>query len=150
MNQADDRTQLHKRQCSRRLALQAMYQWHLTQEKIPPLLAQYQEDEFWPKADHEYFNEVVSGCISQVSSIDENINSASDYTVDKIDPIELAALRIATFELMHYLNIPEKVITAEAIRLCKKFGSDDGYKLVNVVLDKLMKKFDRKKMLQQN
>jgi len=150
LNQIDERAQLHKRQCSRRLALQAMYQWHLTQEKIPPLLKQYQEDEYWPKADHEYFNEVVSGCINQVSSIDENISNASDYTVDKIDPIELAALRIATFELMHYLNIPEKVIIAEAIRLCKKFGSDDGYKLVNVVLDKLMKKFDRKKMLQQN
>ena len=150
MNQADERTQLHKRQCSRRLALQAMYQWHLTQESIQPLLEQYQEDEYWTKADHEYFNEVVSGCINQVNSIDEDINNASDYTVDKIDPIELAALRIATFELMHCLNIPEKVITAEAIRLCKKFGSDDGYKLVNVVLDKLMKKFDRKKMLQQN
>ena len=69
MNQVDERAQLHKRQCSRRLALQAMYQWHLTQEKIPPLLKQYQEDEYWSKADHEYFNEVVSGCIKQVSSL---------------------------------------------------------------------------------
>lgn len=150
MNQVDERTQLHKRQCSRRLALQALYQWHLTQEKTKLLIEQYSEDEYWPKADHEYFKEVVTGCINQITNIDENINSASEYTVEKIDPIELSALRIATFELMHYVHIPEKVITAESIRLCKKFGSDEGYKLVNVVLDKLMKKFDRKKMIQEN
>ncbi len=150
MNQHEERLLLHKRQCSRRLALQAMYQWQLTQETTDFLLEQYREDEYWPKADHDYFEELLTGCIKQLNEIDDDINHASDYNVEKIDPIELSALRIATFELMHKLNIPEKVITAEAIRLCKKFGSDEGYKLVNVILDKLMKKYDRKQMLQKS
>ena len=150
MTQAEERTQLHQRQCSRRLALQAMYQWHLTQEKTQLLLEQYQEDEYWPKADHAYFNEIVSQSIKLIDDIDDHINRASDYTTDKIDPIELSALRIATYELIHCLNIPEKVITAEAIRLCKKFGSNEGYKLVNVILDKLMKEFDRTKLLKKS
>ena len=150
MTQTDQRTLQHKRQCSRRLALQAMYQWHLNHEKTEALLQQYQDDEYWPKADHEYFKDIVSGSIQQIDMIDENINAASDYSVEKIDPIELSALRVATYELMHCINVPEKVITSEAIRLCKKFGSDEGYKLVNVVLDKLMKKFDRKNILQQS
>ncbi len=148
MNQIADRALFHKRQCSRRLALQAMYQWHLTDEDGETLVLQYQEDEFWPKSDPAYFSELVLGSISQCEVIDENINSASEYTVDKIDPIELAALRVATYELINCVQIPEKVIISEAIRLCKNFGSDEGFKLVNVVLDKLMKKFDRKQMLQ--
>ncbi len=57
---------------------------------------------------------------------------------------------IAVYEIIHCHEVPEKVIISEAIRLCKKFGSDEGFKLVNVVLDKLMKKFDRKIMLQKN
>jgi N utilization substance protein B len=148
LNQIADRALFHKRQCSRRLALQAMYQWHLTDEDGETLVLQYQEDEFWPKSDPAYFSELVLGSISQCEVIDENINSASEYTVDKIDPIELAALRVATYELINCVQIPEKVIISEAIRLCKNFGSDEGFKLVNVVLDKLMKKFDRKQMLQ--
>ena len=150
MNQAGDRALFHKRQCSRRLALQAMYQWHLTDEQADVLVNQYQEDEYWPKSDHEYFSELVIGSIKQADIIDENINNASEYNVGNIDPIELAALRVATYELINCVQVPEKVITSEAIRLCKKFGSDEGFKLVNVVLDKLMKKFDRKKMLQQS
>jgi transcription antitermination protein NusB len=150
LNQEGDRDLFHKRQCSRRLALQAMYQWHLTEEDADTLVIQYQEDEFWPKSDHEYFAELVTGSIKQCETIDENINSASEYTVDRIDPIELAALRVATYELINCVQIPEKVIISEAIRLCKKFGSDEGFKLVNVVLDQLMKKFDRKKMLKQS
>ena len=150
MNQIGDRALFHKLQCSRRLALQAMYQWHLTDENAETLVIQYQEDEYWHKSDHEYFSELVTGSIKQLEVIDENINSSSEYSVDKIDPIELAALRIATYELINCIQIPEKVIISEAIRLCKKFGSDEGFKLVNVVLDRLMKKFDRKQMLQQS
>ncbi len=150
MNQVGDRALFHKRQCSRRLALQAMYQWHLTDEDAKTLVIQYQEDEYWPKSDPAYFSELVLGSIKQSDVIDENINGVSEYSVDKIDPIELAALRVATYELINCVQIPEKVITSEAIRLCKKFGSDEGFKLVNVVLDKLMKKFDRKLMLQQS
>ena len=138
-NQSDN----HKRQVSRRLALQALYQWQFTHEPAAQLIMQYKEDEFWSKSDHDYMSQLVTGCIEQVSELDEQINSMSDYTVDKIDPIELASLRLAVFELFNCLHIPEKVITAEAIRLCKKFGSDEGFKLVNVILDKLMKQTDR-------
>ena len=150
MNQSNDRELFHKRQCSRRLALQAMYQWHLTDEDAQTLVMQYHDDEYWPKSDPAYFSDLVIGSIKQSEVIDENINNASEYNVDKIDPIELAALRVATYELINCIQVPEKVIVSEAIRLCKKFGSDEGFKLVNVVLDKLMKKFDRKIMLKKN
>ncbi len=149
MTQESDRILFHKRQCSRRLALQAMYQWQLTQEQPDTLVKQYQEDEYWPKSDTDYFAQLVTGSIQQSEQIDENINAASEYDVDTIDPIELSALRIATYEFINCIQIPEKVIISEAIRLCKKFGSDEGFKLVNVILDKLMKKYDRKKMLIQ-
>ena len=150
MSQESNQAANHKRQVSRRLALQALYQWQFTQGSSNELINQYKDDEYWPKSDHDYVAQLVTGCIAQVEELDDYINASSEYTVDKIDPIELASLRMAVYELLNCFQIPEKVITAEAIRLCKKFGSDEGFKLVNVVLDKLMKQIDRSQLLKQS
>ena len=150
MTEVNERALFHKRQCSRRLALQALYQWKFTEEEVDTLVKQYQEDEYWPKSDHEYFAMLVNGTIHQADKIDVHINSVSDYPVEKIDPIELSALRLAVYELFNCLQVPEKVITAEYIRLCKKFGSDEGFRLVNAVLDNLIKQTDRKNLLLKN
>lgn len=139
MNQISERSLHHARQGSRRLGLQALYQWHFSQNTKDELVEQYQSDDYWDKSDHEYFSMIVDGCIKEQVQLDDHINSASEYQVEQIDPIELASLRIATYELVHCLDVPEKVVIAEAIRLCKKFGSDEGFKLVNVVLDNLAK-----------
>ena len=139
MNQASERSTHHARQCSRRLALQALYQWQFTQDSAKDLIGQYQLDEYWQKSDHEYFSTIVSGSITESLALDDYINSGSEYKVEQIDPIELAALRLAIYELIHCFEVPEKVVISEAIRLCKKFGSDEGFKLVNVILDKLAK-----------
>lgn len=149
MSQENSQFANHKRQVSRRLALQALYQWQFTQESATQLLKQYQEDEYWPKSDQAYVMQLVTGCIEQVDQLDQQINSLSDYTVERIDPIELASLRLAVFEMLNCFQVPEKVITAEAIRLCKKFGSDEGFKLVNAILDKLIKQTDRAQLVKQ-
>ena len=143
MNQINERAIQHKRQCSRRIALQALYQWQFTHDTAEELLEQYQNDEYWPKSDPEYISSLINGCIDQTADIDQHISSVSEYSIDKIDPIELAALRLAVYEIIHCQQIPDKVIIAEAIRLCKKFGSDEGFRLVNVILDKLIKNIDR-------
>ena len=127
------------------MALQALYQWSYTGDSAKDLIQQFQQDDYWGKSDTKYFSLLVRGSTSETSQIDEFISAASDYDVEQIDPIELAALRLATYELLHIQEIPPKVIIAEAIRLCKKFGSDEGFKLVNVVLDNLVDRFDRSK-----
>ena len=139
MTQTSERSLHHARQCSRRLSLQALYQWQFNQNTIGELIEQYRTDEYWDKSDHEYFSTLVDGVIQEHRQLDELIDSASEYNTGQIDPVELASLRIATFELSHQHDVPTKVIISEAIRLCKKFGSDEGFKLVNVVLDKLGK-----------
>lgn len=150
MSQENNQAANHKRQVSRRLALQALYQWQFTQDASNELIDQYKDDEYWPKADHEYLAQLVKGCIEQVNELDEKINASSEYSVDKIDPIELASLRLAVFELLNSFQVPDKVIVAEAIRLCKKFGSDEGFKLVNAVLDKLINQIDRAELVKSS
>ena len=133
----NDRPIHHARQCSRRLALQALYQYQFTQDSADELIQQYRNDEYWSKSDHDFFSMLVHGCIKEIAKLDAYINGSSEYTVEQIDAIELAALRIATYEILFCEEVPGKVIISEAIRLSKKFGSDEGYTLVNVILDKI-------------
>ena len=137
VNADSDRSLNHARQCSRRLGLQALYQWSINHDGADELIDQYRHDEYWDKSDQKYFADLVRACTEQTTVLDQYINSASDYKIDQIDLIELAVLRLATYELLHCQDIPSKVVMAEAIRLCKKFGSDEGFKLVNVILDHL-------------
>ena len=58
-----------------------------------------------------------------------------DRTVDEVDAIERAALRIAVYELLHRPDVPYRVVINEAIDSTKRFGSEHGHTFVNGVLD---------------
>ena len=129
--------QPQNRHWSRRLALQALYQWQLSGHSIDELLAQYVEDENWLKADKDYFVDLVSQSISQEETLTNIFSPYLDLQPEQIDPIERAILLFATYEIMQKPETPTKVVLSEAINLCKKFGSIDGYKFINGVLDKV-------------
>ncbi len=126
-----------KRHWSRRLALQALYQWQIAGHDIDVLLAQYVEDENWNKVDKDYFVELVSASIRENESLNVIISPCLNLPPEQIDPIENAILLFATYEILHKPETPTKVILSEAVNLCKKFGSVEGYKFINGVLDKI-------------
>ena len=128
-----------KRHWSRRLALQALYQWQLTSHSIDDLLAQYAADENWSKVDKEYFADLVQESIHQYDEITAVISKYTDISVNNIDPVEKAILLFSTHELLHKREIPANVVISEAVILCKKFGSIDGFKFINGVLDNISK-----------
>ena len=129
--------QPQERHWSRRLALQALYQWQLGRHSIDELLAQFIEDDNWHKIDKDYFVELVSESITQNDALENTISPYLNITKEQIDPVEKAILLFATYEILHKPETPTKVVIAEAVNLCKKFGSIEGYKFVNGVLDKV-------------
>jgi N utilization substance protein B len=54
-----------------------------------------------------------------------------------VDPIELAIVRIGTYELKHRIDVPYKVVINEGIEMAKKYGGTEGHRFVNSLLDKL-------------
>lgn len=126
-----------KRHWSRRLALQALYQWHISGHEIDELLAQYVEDENWDKADKDYFVDLITGSINQNKELTAVFSQHLNLASEQIDPIENSILLYASYEILHKPETPTKVVLSEAINLCKKFGSIEGYKFINGVLDKV-------------
>lgn len=73
--------------------------------------------------------------ITNLKNIDSIINkSAPLWPIDQIAKVDLAILRLATYELIYDQSIPKKVVIDEAIELAKEFGGDKSGKFVNGVL----------------
>ncbi len=126
---------------SRRRALQAIYAWQLAGAPIESLLAQFRSEQDMEIADLAYFEELVSGVVTHCAQLDEAFQEYLDREVAQVDPIERAVLRIATYELIHRLDVPYRVVINEAIETTKRFGADHGHSYINGVLDKAAAKY---------
>lgn len=124
------------RRKARKLAVQAVYSWQLSQNTFSDIEAQYLTDTDTSKVDVDYFLDLLRGVGSYYKSLDESIAPFLDRPINDLDPVELAVLRIAAFELKERLDVPYKVAINEAIELAKSFGADDSHRFVNGVLDK--------------
>ena len=61
-----------------------------------------------------------------------------DWTIDRLDKSGSAILRMAIYELK-YTDTPDVVVINEAIELAKKYSDDAVRKIINAVLDHLIR-----------
>lgn len=89
--------------------------------------------------DNEFVKQIVYGCVTYKDQIDKLANKyMNDWTIDRIDKTGAAILRMAIYELM-YTDTPDVVVINEAIELSKKYSDDNVRKIINAVLDKIIK-----------
>ena len=124
------------RSLSRRLALQALYQWQMTGQSLPELRNQYTSDEGYAEVDAEYFQLLLQGVVDDSANLDAMIGAWLDRPVAQLDPVEHAVLLLGVEELRAHVEVPYKVVLNECVELTKKFGATDGHKFINAVLDR--------------
>jgi len=127
----------------RRYLLQALYQWQMTEEDPLRIEIEYLEEMDPKKVDIDYFHDAILGVVQNLEKIDEEFSVYCDRTVAELDAIERAILRLSTYELLHRLDVPYRVVINEALELAKAFGAEDSHKYVNGVLDHVAKKVRR-------
>jgi transcription antitermination protein NusB len=135
MNHSPNPILRHQSRC---LALQSLYQWELTHN----VLANIEEQAFahtdLRKIDVDYFRELLHRIPECVDDLDTAFEPfLVERRLAELDPIELTVLRIATYEMLHRIDVPYRVILGEAIKLSRAFGATDGFKFINAVLDPL-------------
>jgi transcription antitermination protein NusB len=128
------------RRKARSLALQAIYQWQFTHDQFADIAAHFLADINPKKIDSDYFTLLLQGVMDNSVSIDSQLTAFLDRSISDLDQVELAILRLAVFELMFCLDVPYKVVINEALELTKIFGSVEGFKYVNGILDKVAAK----------
>lgn len=89
--------------------------------------------------DSDFVNDIVSGVIKNYDELNEIANKyMNDWTIDRIDKTGASILRMGIYELK-YTDTPEVVVINEAVELAKKYSDDNVRKIINAVLDKLIR-----------
>lgn len=113
------------RRQARRQALTLLYQWDLTHQ---PLTSLY-EGEIDPFA-----LQLATEVTERVEDLDRRITQAAvGWTADRLGVIERNILRMAIRELDRG-EVPVEVAIDEAVRLAKRYASDEAAALVNGIL----------------
>ncbi|WP_114417705.1 transcription antitermination factor NusB [Marinospirillum perlucidum] len=143
-----------QRRAARQLTLQALYQWQISgnsmhqveahiRAALPDDSLEEHEDisQVLKIADLAYFHEMAQAIPEQLDELDEGFASLLDRRTEELDPIELALLRLGSYEMIHRIDVPYRVVINEAVELAKRFGGTDSHKYINGILDKLAQKF---------
>jgi transcription antitermination protein NusB len=131
---------LKARKKARQLLMQALYQWQMTGMDLYAIKMQFHtmNDMTNPsKCDTEYFDTLFYNIAKNIVETDAAFSPYLDRELKDLNPIELAVIRLGSHELLHCPEIPCRVVLNEAISLAKNYGSEDGHKYVNGILNKL-------------
>lgn len=134
---------------SRRLAMQAIYQWQMTGDSVTDIKQQFFDDNNMSQLDAAYFSEMLSGVASSISELDPLLVKNMTRDIESVDPVERAILRLATYEFVNRLDVPYRVVLNEAVNITKEYCAENSHTFVNAVLDKVAKEI-RKIEVQAN
>ena len=124
---------------ARKLAVQALYQWLMSGSELCEIEAQFRVANNMEKVDSAYFCRLLHGVPAHLKTLEEAISPFLDRPIEGLNPIELTVLRLSAFELFNCPEIPYRVVLTESGSLTKEFGSQDGFRYVNGVLNNLAK-----------
>lgn len=141
MNKGNDKSGVRPaaRRKARRFALQALYEWAISGNPMFEIEARYRVENDMHKVDLDYFHELIHEIARRCEAIDQAFLPHLDRKFQELDHVERAILRIGTYELLHRLDVPYRVVINEGIELAKDFGATDSHKYVNGILDEVAK-----------
>jgi len=112
----------------------------LVAEEITPQQAMQLDSEF--KLDEFYFN-LVDGVLTHQEALDKLITeNLEGWSLNRLNKVDKAIIRLATYEMSFDKEIPHKVIINEAIELTREFSEGEDGKargFNNKVLDQISK-----------
>lgn len=85
--------------------------------------------------DREYITSKCGNIIEKIPEIDRLLDEKLEgWTVSRLPMVELAILRLGTYEILYDETVPTGVAINEAVELGKKFGEDGSGAFINGVL----------------
>lgn len=89
--------------------------------------------------DNKFVKDMVFGVMTRIDEIDKIANNyLNNWNINRLDKAGAAILRMGIYE-MKYMDTPPVVVINEAIELAKVYTDSDVVKMINAVLDKLLK-----------
>lgn len=89
------------------------------------------------EVDIPFAQEVLEGVLGKRQELQQEVqNRAPQWPLDRMDPISRCVLLVGAYELLYRpKDAPPAVVMNEAIEVAKEYGSEEGAKFVNGVLN---------------
>ena len=82
-----------------------------------------------------YIDTVVTGVANREEELDEQIQKYSiGWDISRISKLARCILRLAIYEIQYVDDVPAGVAVSEAVRIAKKYNSDETGAFVNGIL----------------
>ena len=100
-------------------------------------------DEFWnhlceSREGQEFATSIVEGYWTSRENVNKTISDVSHHwRIERMTKVDRNILRLATYDLMTFVDIPRRVTFNEAVELAKRFGTEASPGFVNGVLDRI-------------
>jgi N utilization substance protein B len=121
------------RRQARRTALFLLYQWDLTGQ---PLASLYEGEV------DDFARSLAEEVAARADELDARITEAAEgWTADRLGTLERNILRIGVHELER-ASVPVEVAIGEAVKLAKRYASDEAARLVNGVLARVAREVE--------
>jgi N utilization substance protein B len=130
------------RRKARILAFQAIYSWEFHRPELEELLMfHWLGEERQEKLDLQtrtFATMLISGVLENRETLDEGIRKKLEHwDFTRISKVDLAILRLSSYELLFQPDVPGSVVIDEAVDIAKEFGGDDSYRFINGILDSI-------------
>ncbi len=151
------------RRKSRELVMKLLFQMTINKEDFKDVISNLKEnieldnkelqitgigtnDELDPESidlkdiDMEYVIRILKGVQENREVIDNEIeNHLINWKFSRLSKIDIAILRVCTYEFLYEKEIPENVSINEAIELAKRYSADKSAPFINGVLGSMIK-----------
>lgn len=88
------------------------------------------------QVDRDFAETYLKNLVDHKEKIDHEIKKKlKGWTLNRLSKIDLAILRLGTYEVLFEEEIPKNVSINEAVELAKKYGEEESKKFINGVLD---------------
>ena len=129
------------RRKSREVAMKLLFEMSINKESYEDIIENFKEytDVDISDLDMSYITKVLAGIHENGMEIDKNIEKhLIKWKLDRLSKMNLAILRICTYEILFEEDIPGKVSVNEGIELAKKYGEDSSPAFINGILAKML------------
>jgi N utilization substance protein B len=93
-----------------------------------------------PEGHYDFAKSLAIGTLKHLGEIDRHLDGMLiHWNFNRLAKVDLAILRLAIFEMLYCENIPHVVTINEAIELGKQYSSGDSKRIINGILDRLLK-----------
>jgi transcription antitermination factor NusB len=129
-----------QRRAARVLALQCLHTW----EAQGPDTGRGATDDVIARLSREedvrdYCRGLLEAYWDHAIAIDEKITTCAEHwSLDRMAVVDRNVLRLAVTELLHFPDVPPKVVIDEAIEIAKRFSTERSGAFINGILDKVL------------